>query len=117
MLDVLRDYRSQNRFELHAFVIMPDHLHLLITPAVEVSLEKALQLIKGGFSFRLKSKRLVWERGFNEVQILNAQKFNACRRYIDENPMRAMLCSSIGSFPYSSADNMAVLDPMPAHLR
>jgi len=33
---------------------MPDHFHLLITPAHEVSLEKAVQLIKGGFSFRAK---------------------------------------------------------------
>jgi putative transposase len=47
------DYRGQGRFLLHAFVIMPDHLHALITPAPDVSLEKAMQYIKGGFSFRL----------------------------------------------------------------
>jgi len=52
----LLDYRSQGRFLLHAYVVMPDHFHALITPAVEVSLEKAMQFIKGGFSFRLKSK-------------------------------------------------------------
>jgi putative transposase len=53
MLDVLHGYRIQHRFELHAFVIMPDHVHLLLTPAPDVSLEKALQYVKGGFSFRL----------------------------------------------------------------
>ena len=84
MLDVLQHYRKQNRFALHAFVIMPDHLHLLITPAPDVSLEKALQFIKGGFSFRLKSNREVWERGFNEVQIRSAEKFEACKRYIED---------------------------------
>jgi putative transposase len=42
------DYRSQGKFLLHAFVIMPDHLHALITPAPGVSLEKAMQFIKGG---------------------------------------------------------------------
>ena len=36
----------------------------------EVSLEKAMQLIKGGFSFRLKSKLDVWMRSFNETQIM-----------------------------------------------
>jgi putative transposase len=39
---------------------MPDHLHLLITPAAEISLERAMQFIKGGFSFRLKSQDAVW---------------------------------------------------------
>ncbi|MGA9584668.1 MAG: transposase [Terracidiphilus sp.] len=63
MLDVLKSYRAQDRSLLHAFVIMPDHLHLLLTPAPDVSLEKTLQFIKGGFSFRLTSKRDVWERG------------------------------------------------------
>ena len=60
------DYRSQGRFLLHAFVVMPDHFHALITPAPEVSLEKAMQFIKGRFSFRLKSRLDVWMRSFNE---------------------------------------------------
>ena len=60
MVDVLQHYRKQGRFALRVFVIMPDHLHLLLTPAPDVSLENALRLIKGGFSFRLKSKRDVW---------------------------------------------------------
>jgi putative transposase len=89
MVNVLQDYRKQGRFALHAFVIMPDHLHLLLTPAPDVSLEKVLQLIKGGFSFRLKSKRDVWERSFNEVQIRNLEKFEACKTYIEENAIRA----------------------------
>jgi len=36
------DYRKQGRFLLHAYVIMPDHLHVLITPAPDISLEKRL---------------------------------------------------------------------------
>src|ERR1039457_4040188 len=46
MVDTLRNYRTQGRFSLHAFVVMPDHVHALITPAVEVSLEKAIQFMK-----------------------------------------------------------------------
>jgi putative transposase len=110
MLDVLRSYRCQDRFELHAFVVMPDHLHLLLTPAPDVSLEKALQFIKGGFSFRLKSKREVWERGFNEVQIRDLEKFEACRRYIEENPVRGRL-----AYPFSSAQLTEMIDPIPEH--
>src|SRR5712691_10317545 len=53
-LDVLFHYRyrEQQKYLLHDFVLMPDHFHLLITPTV--SLERAMQLIKGGFSFRAK---------------------------------------------------------------
>src|SRR5208282_3914740 len=97
------DYHSQGRFLLHAFVIMPDHFHALITPAPDVSLEKAMQFIKGGFSFRLKSKVEVWMRSFNESQILTADKFVNCVRYIEENPVRRGFVATPEAFSFSSA--------------
>ena len=108
------DYRSQGRFLLHAFVIMPDHFHALITPAPDVSLEKALQFIKGGFSFRLKSKFDVWMRSFNESQISSEAKFRNCVRYIEENPVRRGLARLPHEYRFSSAC-CDPLDPMPAH--
>ncbi len=110
------DYRSQGRFLLHAFVIMPDHFHALITPAPDVSLEKAMQFIKGGFSFRLKSKLDVWTRSFNESQISSEVKFMNCVRYIEENPVRRGLVLIAQAYPFSSAAHEP-LDPMPLHLR
>jgi putative transposase len=110
------DYRSQGRFLLHAFVIMPDHFHALITPAPDVSLEKAMQFIKGGFSFRLKSKADVWMRSFNESQIMSEEKFTNCVRYIEENPVRRGLALTPGEYRFSSAF-CGPLDPMPVHLR
>ena len=110
------DYRSQGRFLLHAFVIMPDHFHALITPAPDVSLEKAMQFIKGGFSFRLKSKMDVWERSFNESQILSVEKFINCVRYVEENPVRRGLASRPEEYPFSSAAHRPS-DPMPRHLQ
>lgn len=109
-------YRDQSRFFLHAFVIMPDHLHLLLTPAAEVSLERAMQFIKGGFSFRLKSKLTVWERGFNESQVLTPEKYTACRSYIEMNPVRKRFVNMPEDYPYSSAAGNE-LDEAPAHLR
>ncbi len=52
LVDVLAENPRKKRFLLHEFVIMSNHFHLLLTPAAEVPLEKALQLIKGGFSYR-----------------------------------------------------------------
>jgi putative transposase len=117
MLDVLQHYRAQGRFALHAFVVMPDHVHVLITPAHDVSLEKAVQFIKGGFSFRLKSKRDVWERSYNEVQILESAKFEACKGYIEENPVKAGLCATVAEYMFSSARWSGVVEAMPGHFK
>ena len=112
----LLDYRAQGRYQLHAFVIMPDHLHALITPAPDVSLEKAMQFIKGGFSFRLKSKIDVWTKSYNEVQISNPDRCGACIGYIEQNPVRNLLVADRLGYPYSSANRMD-LDPVLPHLR
>ncbi len=111
----LFDYRGQGRYLLHAYVIMPDHFHALITPASDVSLEKAMQFIKGGFSFRLKSKMDVWMRSFNESQVSTKEKFAECVRYIEENPVRARLVDRADAYPFSSA--AGAMDAMPAHFR
>ena len=95
---------------------MPDHFHALITPAPDVSLEKAMQFIKGGFSFRLKSKVDVWMRGFNESQIRTQNKFMNCLQYIEENPVRRGLTATPQAHPFGSAAH-APLDSMPLHLQ
>jgi putative transposase len=55
-IDVLRSYVAIKKFELHDFVVMPDHVHLLMTVKSDMTIEKAMQLIKGGFSYRLKKE-------------------------------------------------------------
>jgi putative transposase len=113
----LLGYRDQGKFALHAYVIMPDHVHLLLTPAYDVSLERALQLIKGGFSFRLKSKLDVWERSFNERQVKTATDFAAFVTYIEMNPVRARMVETAGDFAHSSAGHRGLVDQAPVHLR
>src|SRR5437660_11786978 len=69
----LYGYRREGRFELHAFVLMPEQVHLLLTPALDVTLERAIQLIKGGYSHALGSvigrRAEVWQRGFTDHRI------------------------------------------------
>jgi REP-associated tyrosine transposase len=116
LVRTLSDYHSQGKFLLHAYVIMPDHFHALITPAPDVSLEKAMQFIKGGFSFRLKSKLDVWMRSFNESQVSTEEKFMSCVRYIEENPVRRGLVVMPKAYPFSSAARGAT-DPIPLHMQ
>ncbi|MGB8539129.1 MAG: transposase [Acidobacteriaceae bacterium] len=104
LIDVLRSYVAAGRFQLHDFVIMPDHLHLLMTLPVDTTVEKAMQLIKGGFSYRLKKEfgyqGEVWQRRFSEVRIRDGQSFFEHRDYIVQNPVKAGLVNRAEQYPY-----------------
>ena len=56
LIDVLRSYVAAGKFQLRDFVVMPDHVHLLLTVTGDTTVERAMQLIKGGFSYRLKKE-------------------------------------------------------------
>ncbi len=104
LIDVLRCSVAARKFKLHDFVVMPDHLHLLITVPGDTTIERAMQLIKGRFSFRLK-KELgylgeVWQRGFSEVRIKDGRSFLQHRGYIGRNPVKAGLVDSAEQWPY-----------------
>jgi len=114
MIATIQGYRAQRKFTLHAFSVMPDHVHVLLTPAPDVSLEKAIQLMKGGFSFRLKSKMDVWERGHFDRRIVDRHAYDACVRYIHENPVDARIVDEAVQYPFSSADGKTECDPIPA---
>ena len=121
LIDVMQQNRKQGRFLLHEFVVMPDHIHLLITPAPAVSLEKAMQYIKGGFSFRAKKELVylssVWQPGFDDHRIHGAIDYERHTNYIHQNPVRRGLARTVAEYPYSSAFSGAVIDPAPPALK
>ena len=120
-LDTLQRYRSQQKFQLHEFVLMPDHFHALLTPAPDIPLEKAVQLIKGGFSFRVKkelgSSTEIWGTGYAEHRIKDATDYNHHASYIHENPVRAHLADAGAAYPYGSASGKWPTDPTPPWLK
>jgi putative transposase len=101
-LETLQHYRTEGHYKLHAFVVMPDHIHLLLTPT-GITLERAIQLIKGGFSRRLPSKLPLWQRGFTDRRIRDTNEYIHYRDYIHHNPVRARLCQQPQDYLYSSA--------------
>jgi putative transposase len=116
LIEVLQEQRKKNRLKLHAFVVMPDHIHLLLTPEPEISLEKAMQFIKGAFSFRLKSKLDVWKRSFDNHPITDAHDYTTHLTYIHQNPIRATLTTQPELYPYSTANPTHQSDSSPTHL-
>jgi putative transposase len=104
LIDVLRSLVAEHRFTLHDFVVMPDHVHLLIEVRGDMTIEKAMQLVKGRFSHRLSHefdyKGEVWQRGFAEEQVMNKLSREAHRTYIAENPVKAGLAVLAGEYPF-----------------
>jgi len=113
LVEVLLHYRAESKYLLHEFVVMPDHLHALLTPAREVSLERTVQFIKGGFSFRLKSRMPVWQPSFTNHRVRDVEDCESHRQYIWLNPVRAKLVSRPEDFPYTSATEDFVRDAIP----
>jgi putative transposase len=104
LVDVLRSYVAARKFLLHDFVVMPDHLHLLMTVHGDMTIEKAMQLVKGGFSYRLKREFQyageVWQRGFSEARADDEESFLRHREYIAQNPVKAGLADFPGQYPF-----------------
>ena len=107
LIDVLRRCVRAGKFQLHDFVIMPDHVHVLLTVSSESTIERAMQSIKGGFSYRMK-KELgylveVWQRGFSELRVDDRGSYLRHRDYIAQNPVRAGIVDQPDKFPFSFA--------------
>src|ERR1700753_1886867 len=85
LLNTLQRY--QDSYALHDFVIMPDHVHLLLSPAV--ALERVVQLIKGGFSFNARRafewKGDIWQAGFSDHRVRDAKDHDQHLAYIKQN--------------------------------
>ena len=106
LIDVFRSKMRAGRFAVLDFVIMPNHVHLLRSVPGETSIEEAMQLIKGNFSFRARKELEfhgeVWQRGFSDVRITDQQSFNKHREYIENNPIRTGLAASPEEYPFGS---------------
>ncbi len=98
---------------------MWNHIHLIITPN-EISLERAMQLIKGGFSHAVHQtgrSTPVWQEGFTDRRLRDWDEYAERRHYIHMNPVHAHLCELPTEFPYSSANPRFKLDPIPQRLK
>ena len=102
MVDTLLHYRKLGHYKLHAYVVMPSQLHVLLTPQ-SIALAHAVELIKNGFAYRIDSELPIWEHGFTAYSVSNNHDLELVRTYLHEIPVRAKLVSSSELYPHSSA--------------
>jgi len=128
IVETILDSASRKEIMLYAYVIMPDHIHLLIKP-INQGISKTMQLLKGRASRRINihreaeasptlhsSKRVilpsrgnfsrfthVWQKGFFDFAILTDKKFGEKFNYIHYNPVKRGLVEKAEDYKYSSA--------------
>ncbi len=106
--------RDRGYYQLHEFVVMPDHFHALLTPGGDTTLEKALQMIKGGSAIRIRKelqfKFPVWQTGFHDRWLRDADEYSTRRNYILGNPVKARLAVTPSEYPWSSANRKYRMD-------
>jgi putative transposase len=115
LLKVLFHYRDQGRYALHGFVIMPEHVHVLLTPLPNQTIERCAQCIKGGFSHevRVQFAGEVWQPGFHEHRVRDGQDFRGQLNYIAANPERRRIVDH----PFVHTRFLERLDPIPARFK
>ena len=104
-------YRDQSRFLLHGFVVMPEHMHVLVTPAETI--ERTAQLIKGGYSFAIRKHfpGEVWQPGYFAHRVTSAEDFRNQLAYIAGNPAARRLLE----YPFVHTRFLDRLDPPSKH--
>jgi putative transposase len=120
LIDMLLHYRKQQKYLLHEFVVMPHHIHVLLTPT-GITIERAVGLIKGGLSFRrtreLSLRGEIWQNSFHDWRVRDAEGYEGYGTYIHRNPIKAGLCEIAADFPFCSANGRFRLDTMPQRLK
>jgi REP element-mobilizing transposase RayT len=107
LIDALKDGdRRFHRYDLHAYVVMPNHVHLLVTPHVVAT--QWLGPLKGFTSHQAnqllaRQGKHFWQDESYDHLVRSDDEFQRIRRYIENNPVTAGLVTAAGQFPWSSA--------------
>jgi putative transposase len=99
--------RGELGFLLLSYVVMPDHVHLMVVPGPSAGLAKTMQYVKGRFARRLNARSSsqgnVWQPRYYERAIRDEASLRQAIEYIEENPVKAGLASAAALYAYSSA--------------
>ena len=112
LVKTLFHYRDQGRYKLHGFAVMPEHLHVLLTPAPNQTIERCAQCIKGGFSHEVRAQfgGEVWQTGFHDHRIRDRGDFENQLAYIAANPEKR----GLRDYAFVHTGFLDRLDPAPA---
>lgn len=125
-LTLLGEALLDTRCHLHAYVLMDDHIHLLVTPAERGYVSHMIRKLGWHYSsqFNARNKRTdtLWEGRFKSFLVDIEEYVLRCHRYIDLNPVRARMIDDPAAFQWSSCsahsgapESLLTSHPAPSH--
>lgn len=125
-LDMLRECTDEAGCAVHAFVLMTNHVHLLISPGDPDAPGKMMQRLGQRYvqyvNRRQQRSGTLWEGRFRSCLVGDDRYLLVCQRYIELNPVRAGLASAPGLYPWSSyranalGHQSSIVTPHPVYL-
>ncbi len=102
----LDDALTRYDVALHAWLLMTNHIHLLVTPGAETGISRAMQWLGAHYAHYLHKRHgrrgSLWESRYKSSLVGNDRYFLMCHRYIEMNPVRAGMVAAPGAYPWSS---------------
>ncbi len=117
-LDILQEACKKHQCDIHAYVLMTNHVHLLITPHTENGISKVMQILGRHyvqyFNYQYQRTGTLWEGRYKATLLDSEQYLLVCSRYIELNPVRANMVKQPEDYPWSSyrANALGQNDPL-----
>ena len=104
-IETLLSLRARGLYKLHAFLVLPDQVHILMSP-VAAPLARGVELTQAAFAERTDSIQVVWEPGFQSHPVHTHRDLETLRLHLHHLPVRARLTAAPELYPYSSASRI-----------
>ncbi|MCM2264390.1 MAG: transposase [Desulfuromonadales bacterium] len=105
-LELCRRYKERDGFRLYHWVLMPNHVHLLLEPGDGGSLSRTMQGLQLAYTLRTHKKYRgvghLWQDRFKSFIVERDAYLLECGRYIERNPLRYGLVTDPADYPWSS---------------
>ncbi len=106
MLELMFEASREQAVAIHSYVLMDNHIHLLLTPTTSEGLSKMMQQIGRSYVLRFNKRQgrsgTLFEGRFRSALVQSERYLLACMAYIDLNPMRAQMVAQPQDFAWSS---------------
>ena len=106
MLELLETHAKAQGVEVHAYVLMSNHLHLLVTPQQDNALPLMMQALGRSYVMYFNKRHgrsgTLWEGRYRSTLTQSDRYLLACMAYIDLNPVRAGMVAQASDYPWSS---------------
>jgi len=117
-LECLRTACERHHCHVHAYVLMTNHVHVLLTPLRSASIPRVMQSVGrryvGYFNRQYGRTGTLWEGRYHATLVDSERYLLACHRYIEFNPVRAAMVADPGDYAWSSycANALGAFDPL-----